>query len=90
MRGAGLGERLGGGYFRAINPRFDPDLPLFFDQGHVFNSALHRKSSYYGLQGSLTSQMNAYESSSSPKPLPCCRVRPCQASLVDDLGQYIL
>jgi len=47
-------------YYRPTNPRFDPDLPLFFENGHVFDDYLQRNSSYYGVQGSMTSQVNRY------------------------------
>jgi outer membrane receptor protein involved in Fe transport len=50
----------GGGYYRNINPRFDPDLPMFWEQGHVFNNYLQRKSSYIGGQASLSSQIDAH------------------------------
>jgi len=50
----------GGGYYRNINPRFDPDLPMFWESGHVFNNYLQRKSSYIGAQGSLSSQIDAH------------------------------
>src|SRR5207344_333696 len=38
-------------YARASNPDWDPDIPLFFEQGHVFDDYLQRKSSYEGVQG---------------------------------------
>jgi outer membrane receptor protein involved in Fe transport len=50
----------GKGYYRNINPRFDPDLPMFWESGHVFNNYLQRKSSYVGAQASLSSQLDAH------------------------------
>ena len=49
-------------YARASNPDWDPDIPLFFEAGHVFDDYLQRKSSYEGVQGTLTSQVNRYHS----------------------------
>ncbi|MEO5617363.1 MAG: TonB-dependent receptor [Candidatus Eisenbacteria bacterium] len=45
-------------YYRASNPRFDPDLPMFWRNGHVFNNFLKRHSSYWALQGCWTSQID--------------------------------
>jgi outer membrane receptor protein involved in Fe transport len=59
-RGDGVHFDRLGEYYRNPNPRFDPDLPLFFDTGHVFDDYLQRRSSYYGVQGSMTSQVNRY------------------------------
>jgi outer membrane receptor protein involved in Fe transport len=47
-------------YYIGRNPTFDPDIPLFFRKGHIFNNYLQRKSSYYGLQANMTSQVNRY------------------------------
>lgn len=47
-------------YYRDPNPRFDQDVPVFFSPGHVFDDYLQRKSEYYGIQGSLSSQVNRY------------------------------
>jgi outer membrane receptor protein involved in Fe transport len=47
-----------GGYFRDPNPRFDITLPMFWNEGHVFDDYLQRKSSYIGGQASYTSQIN--------------------------------
>jgi len=47
-------------YYRVSNPRFDQAIPVFFDEGHVFDDYLQRNSSYVGAQGSLTSQINRY------------------------------
>ncbi|MEO5989229.1 MAG: TonB-dependent receptor, partial [Candidatus Eisenbacteria bacterium] len=47
-------------YYRNPNPRFDTDLPLFFTTGHVFDDYLQRRSSYYGIQSSMTSQVNRF------------------------------
>ena len=45
-------------YYRASNPRFDINLPMFFEEGHVFDDYLQRRSSYYGVQAAMTSQVN--------------------------------
>jgi outer membrane receptor protein involved in Fe transport len=50
-------EPTGGGYYRGINPRFDGDLPMFWNEGHVFNNYLQRNSSYWGGQASFSSQI---------------------------------
>jgi outer membrane receptor protein involved in Fe transport len=42
------------------NPTFDPDLPYFWDPGHVFDDYLRRKSQYWGFKGDVTNQMNRY------------------------------
>ncbi len=42
------------------NPRFDQDVPVFYDAGRVVPGYLQRKSSYIGFQTSLTSQVNAH------------------------------
>lgn len=47
-------------YFIDPNPRFDTELPMFWEDGHVFDDYLQRKSSYYGGQGTITSQVNRY------------------------------
>ncbi len=47
-------------YGRVNNPRYDTDLPIFWDSGHVFDDYLQRQSSYWGVQASYTSQMNQY------------------------------
>jgi outer membrane receptor protein involved in Fe transport len=48
-----------GGYFRpGGNILYDGDIPLFFDAGHVWDDYLQRRSSYWGFQGSVTSQVN--------------------------------
>ncbi len=47
-------------YYRESNPRFNSDIPMFFDPGHVFDDYLQRKSSYVGVQGNWTSQMDQY------------------------------
>lgn len=56
----GVIDPTGGGYYRNINPRFDPDLPMFWETGHVSNRFLQRKSSYIGVQASLSSQIDAH------------------------------
>jgi outer membrane receptor protein involved in Fe transport len=56
----GVIDATGGGYYRNINPRFDSELPMFWENGHVFNNYLQRKSSYIGAQASLSSQMDAH------------------------------
>jgi outer membrane receptor protein involved in Fe transport len=47
-------------YFRDPNPRFQINLPMFYDEGHVFEDYLQRKSTYIGLQGHYTSQMTRH------------------------------
>lgn len=42
------------------NPTYDSDLPFFWRNGHVFDDYLQRRSSYYGVQGGFTSQVNQY------------------------------
>lgn len=52
-----------GAYYRESNPRFDINVPIFWsseDGGHVYDDYLQRKSSYWGAQGSITSQINPY------------------------------
>jgi outer membrane receptor protein involved in Fe transport len=44
----------------AGNSTFDPSLPYFWRPGHVFDDFLRRKSSYWGLKGDVTSQVNRY------------------------------
>jgi outer membrane receptor protein involved in Fe transport len=44
----------------AGNVQYDPSLPLFFQDGHVFNNYLQRRSSYYGAQAAVTSQINRH------------------------------
>jgi outer membrane receptor protein involved in Fe transport len=48
------------GYFRDPNPRFDINEPHFWEEGHVFDDYLQRKSSYYGVQASATSQATVH------------------------------
>jgi outer membrane receptor protein involved in Fe transport len=42
------------------NPSFDPDLPYFWPEGHVFDDYLRRKSEYIGFKGDVTSQVDRY------------------------------
>lgn len=49
-------------YARVSNPDWDEDIPLFFSEGHVFDDYLQRRSSYWGGQASMTSQVNRYHS----------------------------
>jgi outer membrane receptor protein involved in Fe transport len=42
------------------NPLYDGDVPLFWDNGHVWDDYLQRKSSYWGFNGNMTSQINQY------------------------------
>jgi outer membrane receptor protein involved in Fe transport len=44
-------------YYRASNPRFAITEPHFWEEGHVFDDYLQRNSSYYGAQGSFSSQV---------------------------------
>jgi outer membrane receptor protein involved in Fe transport len=46
--------------FGGNNPRYDIDLPMFWKPGHTFDDYLQRKSSYYGIQGSFASQIDAH------------------------------
>lgn len=59
-RGDGVAFDDIGGYYRPTNPRFDTDLPMFWKPGHVFDDYLQRRSSYVGVQTSLTSQMGPH------------------------------
>jgi outer membrane receptor protein involved in Fe transport len=47
-------------YYRQSNPRFIAEAPMFWEDGHVFDDYLQRNSSYYGVQGNMTSQVNAH------------------------------
>ncbi len=47
-------------YYRVSNPRFNSDAPMFWNAGHVFDDYLQRKSSYWGGQAGLTSQVNRH------------------------------
>lgn len=49
-----------GGYYRQVNPRFDLAVPMFWYDGHVWDDYLQRRSEYLGVQGAVTSQVNAY------------------------------
>jgi outer membrane receptor protein involved in Fe transport len=49
-----------GGYFRTTNPRFDLAIPQFWSNGHVWDDYLQRRSEYIGIQGAVSSQVNAY------------------------------
>jgi outer membrane receptor protein involved in Fe transport len=42
------------------NPQFDPAAPYFWEEGHVFDDFLRRKSSYWGVKADWTSQVNRY------------------------------
>jgi outer membrane receptor protein involved in Fe transport len=42
------------------NPLYDGNAPLFWSNGHIWDDYLQRNSSYYGVGGSMTSQLNAY------------------------------
>ena len=53
-------DRIGDYYQSNGNPLFDQDVPLFFLPGHVWDDYLQRKSSYYGIQGGITSQVSRY------------------------------
>ncbi len=44
----------------ASNPRFDQDVPLFFNSGRVVPGFIQRKSSYWGAQTSMTSQVDPH------------------------------
>jgi outer membrane receptor protein involved in Fe transport len=49
-----------GGYFRTTNPRFDLLVPQFWNDGHVWDDYLQRRSEYLGFQGAVTSQVNPW------------------------------
>jgi outer membrane receptor protein involved in Fe transport len=53
-------DDIGGYYVDGGNILFDQDIPVFWDPGHVFDDYLQRRSSYWGVQGSATSQINPY------------------------------
>jgi outer membrane receptor protein involved in Fe transport len=59
-RGDGVHFDRIGEYFRESNPLYDTDVPVFFSPGHVWDDYLQRRSSYFGVQGSFTSQVNQY------------------------------
>jgi outer membrane receptor protein involved in Fe transport len=59
-RGDGLAFDRLGEYGRVSNPTLDTNLPMFWKPGHVWDDYLQRKSSYYGVQGAWTSQVNQY------------------------------
>ena len=59
-RGDGVAFDQLGKYYIDTNPQYDQTVPLFFDAGHVFNNYLQRNSSYYSVQGSMTSQIDRY------------------------------
>jgi outer membrane receptor protein involved in Fe transport len=42
------------------NPTYDGEIPEFYSPGHIFDDYLQRNSSYYGVQGGFTSQVNQY------------------------------
>ncbi len=42
------------------NPTFESGRPYFWDAGHVFDDYLRRKSSYWGVKGDYTNQINRY------------------------------
>src|SRR5204863_7675184 len=52
-------DDLGSYYQPNGNTLFNQDIPEFWDPGHVFDDYLQRHSSYWGIQGSATSQLNA-------------------------------
>jgi outer membrane receptor protein involved in Fe transport len=43
-----------------FNPDYDGDVPLFWSPGHIWDDYLQRNSSYWGVTGSMTSQINQY------------------------------
>ena len=59
-RGDGVHFDRLGEYYRPANPTIDPNLPMFWKPGHVWDDFLQRRSSYWGLQGSMTSQFDRY------------------------------
>ena len=59
-RGDGIAFDDLGAYARNPNPLFEITRPQFWLEGHVFDDYLQRKSSYYGIQGNLTSQVTPH------------------------------
>ena len=60
-RGDGVAfDRLAEYYAPDGNILYDGNLPMFWQPGHLWDDYLQRQSSYVGLTGSLTSQLNAY------------------------------
>jgi len=49
-----------GGYYRVADVRFDQEVPMFWNDDHVWNDYMQRRSEYWGFQGALTSQVNTY------------------------------
>ena len=49
-----------GGYYRVADVRFDQEIPMFWNDGHVYNDYMQRRSSYVGVQGAITSQVNTW------------------------------
>jgi len=49
-------------YIIDSNPTYygNGSIPMFWDAGHIFDDYLQRKSSYWGLQGQLTSQIDRH------------------------------
>ena len=61
MRGDGVFfDNLEGYSVPGGNPTFQPGTPYFWDEGHVFDDFLRRKSSYIGFKGDFTSQVSRY------------------------------
>ena len=60
-RGDGvLFDDLGAYYSAGGNPLYDPALPLFYKPGHVVDDYLQRRSSYWGFERSMTSQVGPF------------------------------
>ena len=61
MRGDGVYfDNLEGYSVPGGNPTFQPGAPYFWDEGHVFDDFLRRKSEYWGFRGDFTSQVNRF------------------------------
>ncbi len=59
FRGDGVHQKNIYGYYRPVNPNFDAQS-LFWQDGHVFDDYLRRRSEYVGFKGDLSSQIGEY------------------------------
>ena len=60
-RGDGVAfDDIGAYFVPGGNPLFDQDITMFWEPGHVFDDYLQRRSSYWGVQGNVTSQVDPY------------------------------
>ncbi len=77
-----------GGYYRLSNPRFDEDVPLFFEPGHVFDDYLQRNSSYYGHPGRLHVPDQSPQSDQVGRRLPAAHAPVLQPLLPGPAGRH--